>query len=43
MNPKKIAAFLAVCIGTALITIVLLKVLNQQIHLRDRLGITSTK
>ncbi|MBI3684680.1 MAG: hypothetical protein HY235_30285 [Acidobacteria bacterium] len=39
MLGKKIATFLAVCIGSAAITLLVMKVLDSQLHLSNRLGL----
>ncbi len=42
MNPKKAGVFVITCLGSAVLTIVLLRFLDSQLNLRDKLGITTT-
>lgn len=42
MNPKKAGVFVMACLGSAVLTIVLLKFLDSQLSLRDKFGITTT-
>ena len=42
MNLKKTGVFLATCIASAALTVATLKILNDQFHIRQKLGLSNT-
>ena len=41
MNLKKAGIFVATCVASAALTVLTLQFLNEQFHIRDRLGLTT--